>query len=227
MRRTTRHRSCCAAVLIIRWRTGILVSPANPCLRISRAQTASATIDTADRRTRRAVVPGGPDAVRQLHYIGSSGVTDNIVVLIFGSGANDTNDGFTPSFTSLFVNGANETKVIAFDAKTLGNVLRHHQLYRRRSRHGRSLVRRLDPQQRRRRFRTGNRGSSPVDIRHLTNNECRHQRPRHLNRYGYSSPGDGIRPRDAIEYCGARAASRDRRRCRSRMQCSTGYEQFY
>lgn len=100
---------------------GILVSPANPCLRISRAQTASATIDPAIDELGVPLFRAVQMQCGNPRYIGSSGVTDSIVALIFGSGANDNNDGFTPSLTSLFVNGANETKVTAFDAKTLGS----------------------------------------------------------------------------------------------------------
>lgn len=100
---------------------GILTSnPLNPCLRISRAQTASTTpnpaIDEAGAPVFRSVVMqcGTPK------YIGSSGVTEAQVAAIFGTGTNNNNDAFTPTLTNLFMNGANETAVPAFDASTLG-----------------------------------------------------------------------------------------------------------
>ena len=54
-------------------------------------------------------------------FVGLNGVTDAQVSGIFGSGANNNNSAFVPSLTSLFVNGANETAVTAFDASTLNS----------------------------------------------------------------------------------------------------------
>ena len=39
----------------------------------------------------------------------------------FGTGANNNNDAFTPTLTSLFINGANETGVTAIDPKSLSS----------------------------------------------------------------------------------------------------------
>jgi hypothetical protein len=52
-------------------------------------------------------------------YLGSGTYTAAQTATAFGSGSNGNNDAFTPSLTSLFINGANETAVTAFDAKTL------------------------------------------------------------------------------------------------------------
>src|SRR3546814_3556176 len=48
-----------------------------------------------------------------------SGITAGAVASIFGTGSNGNDDAYTPTFTSLFINGANETKVAAFDVSTL------------------------------------------------------------------------------------------------------------
>ncbi len=93
---------------------GVLVNTvANPCLRLSQAQTASTTqsaaIDEIGAPIFKSVAFSGCDTTRK--YIGSNGVTDAQVQTIFGSGANNNNDAFTSTLTSLFVNGANETAV--------------------------------------------------------------------------------------------------------------------
>ena len=96
---------------------GVVVSPNLPCLRVSRAQTASttadATIDEAGAPRFRSVVMqcGGAK------YVGSNGVTVDQVSALFGSESNGNNDAFTPTLTGLFINGANESGVSAFDAK--------------------------------------------------------------------------------------------------------------
>jgi hypothetical protein len=95
---------------------GVVVAPGLPCLRISRAQTASATADAAldelgAPRFRSVAMQCGTTK-----YVGSNGVTAAQVETIFGSGANNNNDAFTPTLTSVFINGANETAVPGFDA---------------------------------------------------------------------------------------------------------------
>lgn len=91
----------------------------NPCLRVSRAQTASGTqstaIDEFGAPVFRSVVFSGCGANP---YSGANGVTDAQVSAIFGSGANNNNASYTSTLASLFVNGANETAVPAFDAST-------------------------------------------------------------------------------------------------------------
>ena len=55
-------------------------------------------------------------------YVGSNGVTADQVATLFGSGANNNNDAFTPSFTSLFINGSNESGVTGTDPKSLSSL---------------------------------------------------------------------------------------------------------
>jgi hypothetical protein len=88
-------------------------------LRISRPQTISATADAA-------IDEAGAPLIRSVvaqcgtpTFVGSNGVTADQVSAVFGSGSNGNNSAFTPSLTSLFINGANETAVTAFNASTL------------------------------------------------------------------------------------------------------------
>lgn len=95
-------------------------SSANPCLRISRTQTASTTqnaaIDEFGAPVFKSVVFSNCATQK---YIGSNGVTDAQVQAIFGSGTNNNDDAFASSLTGLFINGAKEAAVPAFDASTL------------------------------------------------------------------------------------------------------------
>ena len=99
---------------------GVLASnPLNPCLRISRAQTASGTADAA-------LDEAGAPIFRSVHmqcatqrYIGSNNVTDARVAEIFGTGANNNNDAYAPTLTGTFINGATEAAIPVFDATTL------------------------------------------------------------------------------------------------------------
>jgi len=106
---------------------GVVVAPtATNCLRISRAQTASATVDAtideAGAPVFRSVVmqcsanPFGDSFIPTTTTITVSAAQ---VSTIFGSGANNNNSAFTASLSNVYVNGANETAVTAFDAKTL------------------------------------------------------------------------------------------------------------
>jgi hypothetical protein len=100
---------------------GVIVSPSTACLSISRAQTAStvanASIDELGAPVFRSVVAqcGTPA------FLGANGVTADQVSAIFGSGTNNNNSAFVPTFSSLFINGANETAVTAFDANTISS----------------------------------------------------------------------------------------------------------
>jgi hypothetical protein len=98
---------------------GVIVSPNTSCLRISRPQTISATVDAA-------IDEAGAPLVRSVvaqcgapKFRGDNGVTEAQVAAIFGTGANNNNDAFAPTLTSLFINGASETAVAAFNASTL------------------------------------------------------------------------------------------------------------
>jgi hypothetical protein len=88
---------------------GIIVSPNNECLRMNGSGATVASLFA------RAVVM----QCNATKYLGSGTITAAQASTAFGSGANANNDAFTPSLTSLFINGATETAVTAFDAKTL------------------------------------------------------------------------------------------------------------
>jgi len=99
---------------------GVIVAPtATNCLRISRPQTASATVDAAIDEAGAPVFRSVVMQCGAAPFAGSNGVTAAEVQTIFGSGANNNNSAFTASLSNVFVNGANETAVTAFDAKTL------------------------------------------------------------------------------------------------------------
>ncbi len=98
---------------------GVVVAPTvTNCLRISRPQTASATVDAAIDEAGAPVFRSVVMQCNATPFAGSNGVTAAEVQTIFGSGANN-NSAFTASLSNVFVNGANETAVTAFDAKTL------------------------------------------------------------------------------------------------------------
>ena len=99
---------------------GVLASdPLNPCLRISRPQTASLTPDPAIDELGAPVFRSVLMQCATQKYIGSSGVTDAQVQSIFGAGSNNNSDTYTPTLVSMFINGATEAAVPAFDASTL------------------------------------------------------------------------------------------------------------
>jgi hypothetical protein len=98
----------------------VVVSPNFACLRLSRTQTASTTVDGS-------IDEAGAPVFRSVQmqcggsaaFVGTSGVTAAQVEAIFTAGTNNSS-AYTPSLTSVFVNGATETAVTAFDVTTLG-----------------------------------------------------------------------------------------------------------
>lgn len=100
---------------------GVIISPSTACLRISRAQTASTTADASIDELGTPVVRSVVAQCGTPAFLGANGVTEAQVSAIFGSGANNNNSAFTPSLTSLFINGANETAVTAFNASTVSS----------------------------------------------------------------------------------------------------------
>ena len=54
-------------------------------------------------------------------YVGANSVTDAQVQAIFGADSNNNKDNFTPTLSSLFINGSNESGVPAFNASTLSS----------------------------------------------------------------------------------------------------------
>lgn len=91
------------------WVNGIIISPNNECLRMNGSGTTPATLVA-----RAVVMQCNTDK-----YRGSGSYTAAQVATIFGAGANANSDSFSPSLTSLFINGANETAVVAVDPKTV------------------------------------------------------------------------------------------------------------
>jgi hypothetical protein len=81
---------------------GIIATPANECIRMNGSGTTPATL------VARSVVL----QCNATKYVGSGTYTLGQVASSFGTGANRNNDAFTTSFSSLFINGANETAVV-------------------------------------------------------------------------------------------------------------------
>ena len=94
---------------------GVVVSPMG-CLRLN-----GSNILTADAATDKAGPPVFQSVVMQCaatQFVGSGGVTADEVATTFNAGANN-DAAFTSTLTNAFVNGANETAVVATDPKTL------------------------------------------------------------------------------------------------------------
>jgi hypothetical protein len=89
---------------------GVIVTPNNECIRMNGSGAANAATLSA-----RSVVM----QCNATKYIGTGSYTAAQVATSFGTGANGNNDAFTSTLTTLFVNGANEDAVAAFDASTL------------------------------------------------------------------------------------------------------------
>ncbi len=102
---------------------GVIASPNTACLAISRAQTASATVDAAIDEAGapvfRSVVAQCPTTA----FSGRNTVTEAQVSTIFGAGANNNSVTFTPTLTGTYINGTNETAVAPFNAATLNGPL--------------------------------------------------------------------------------------------------------
>jgi hypothetical protein len=89
---------------------GIINTPNNECIRMNGSGTTPATL------TARSVAMSCNSA----KYIGSGSFTAAQVEGFFKAGAN-TDDGFTSTLTSLFINGTNESGITASDPKTLSS----------------------------------------------------------------------------------------------------------
>jgi hypothetical protein len=92
----------------------ILISP-NNCLDID--ETAGTTTRAADN----ALQDLGPPVFRSVvmkcanPYANDGNVSTATIAAIFGTGANNNNDNYTPTLTSVFINGTNEAAVAATD----------------------------------------------------------------------------------------------------------------
>ncbi|HWJ68552.1 MAG TPA: hypothetical protein VNS79_00650 [Sphingobium sp.] len=91
------------------WANGIIVTPNNECLRMNGSGTTPATL----------VAHSVVMTCNATKYLGSGAYTAAQVATMFGAGSNGNSDVFTTTLSSLFINGAGETAVAAFDAKTL------------------------------------------------------------------------------------------------------------
>ena len=90
---------------------GIIATPNNECIRMNGSGTTPATL------VARSVVL----QCSSTKYLGSGSYTAAQVATNFGSGTNNNNDAFTTSFSSLFINGTNETAVVATSPATFSS----------------------------------------------------------------------------------------------------------
>jgi hypothetical protein len=84
----------------------VIVSPNNECLRIHNNFATAAFRSTVMQ-------------CKDPKYLDTGSAAANTAKNFFGHGTNNNSDSFSPTLTSLFINGANENGVTAFDAKTL------------------------------------------------------------------------------------------------------------
>jgi hypothetical protein len=87
---------------------GIIATPNNECIRMNGSGTTPATL----------VARSVALQCNATKFLGSGSYNATQVATSFGTGANNNNDAFTTSFSSLFINGANETAVVATNATT-------------------------------------------------------------------------------------------------------------
>ncbi|WP_397590289.1 hypothetical protein [Sphingorhabdus sp.] len=90
---------------------GIIATPNNECIRMNGSGTTPATL------VARSVVL----QCNATKFLGSGSYTAAQVATSFGTGANGNNDAFTTSFSSLFINGANETAVVGTNPTTFSS----------------------------------------------------------------------------------------------------------
>jgi len=90
---------------------GIIATPNNECVRMNGSGTSPATL------VARSVVL----QCNATKYLGSGSYTAAQVATSFGTGANGNNDAFTTSFSSLFINGTNETAVVGSNPTTFNS----------------------------------------------------------------------------------------------------------
>ena len=97
---------------------GIIVSPQDECLRLEHAET----VQGANQALDEAGVPIFQSVVMQCAstpFIGSSGPSATDVQSIFTNGSANNSFTYTPTLTNLFINGANESAVVASSLQTL------------------------------------------------------------------------------------------------------------
>ena len=89
---------------------GIYNTPANECIRMNGSGTTPSTLTTHS-------VALNCNATK---FLGTGSYTATQVSGFFAAGTNNR-DAFTPTFSSLFVNGSNETGLVAFNVTSLGS----------------------------------------------------------------------------------------------------------
>lgn len=90
---------------------GIIATPNNECVRLNGSGVTPATL------VARSVVL----QCNATKFLGSGSYTATQVGTTFGTGANNNNDSFLNSFLSLFINGVNETAVVATNPTTFSS----------------------------------------------------------------------------------------------------------
>ncbi len=97
---------------------GLIVSPTQTCLRIDSATTVRDADTALQDAGKPRYISVSMQCLPATPYKGNNGVTAAVVQSIFEAGPNST-ISYTPSLTSLFVNGATETARPATDPKTV------------------------------------------------------------------------------------------------------------
>lgn len=87
---------------------GVIATPNNECIRMNGTGTTPATL----------IARSVALQCNATKYLGTGSYTATQVGTFFGTGANNNNDAFTTSFSSLFINGGNETAVVATNPTT-------------------------------------------------------------------------------------------------------------
>lgn len=90
---------------------GLIIAPANECIRMNGSGTVPATLVARSVQLQ----------CNSTKFLGTGTYTATQVSGFFGSGSNNNNDSFISTLASVFINGANESAVTAFDAKTLSS----------------------------------------------------------------------------------------------------------
>jgi hypothetical protein len=102
---------------------GVMVSPTTTCFAISRAQTASATVDAAIDEAGAPFIRSFVAQCPTTAFSGRNTVTEAQVSTIFGAGANNNSVTFAPTLSGTFINGTAETAVTPFAAASLNGPL--------------------------------------------------------------------------------------------------------
>ena len=97
---------------------GLIVSPTQTCLRIDSANTVRDADTTLQDAGKPRYISVAMQCLAATPYKGNNGVTADVVKSIFEAGPNST-ISYTPSLSSLFINGATETALVATDPKTI------------------------------------------------------------------------------------------------------------